>query len=132
LGFVGMVLVLGSGSHEEQLREETAEATHAREVVGTGASGVAPDLVHGAEEGLPAMRDAVVNWQRCWRAGDGNGACDGDAGLRPRCAIAEVGAGVGAEEGEDEEGGEALDDPAGFVEAEHLAGRGRGVAGRGT
>jgi hypothetical protein len=127
-----MVLVLGLGSHDEELAEETADVAEAREIVGLGAACVAIDLVHGAEEGLAAMGDAVRDRQRGSRGGDGDGARDGCCGLSARGSVAEIGMGVGAEKGEDEEGGEALDDPAGFVEAEHLARRGCGVAGRGT
>ena len=100
-----MVLMLASGSHDEELAEETADASEAGEVVGVGAARVALYLVHGAEEGLAAMGGAVVNWQRRRRAGDGGGVREGGGGLRARAAIAEVSVGVGAEEGEDEEGG---------------------------
>ena len=56
------VLVLELGSHDEELREETAEATHAGEVIRIGAAGVTLGLVNGAEEGLAAMEGSRVGW----------------------------------------------------------------------
>jgi len=104
---LGMVLVLGVlvlelGSHDEELAEETAEATHAGEVIRIGAAGVTLRLVYGAEDGLAAMRGAGVCWGEETLRG---GAGDGGGGLRARraVAVAEIGVGVGAEEGEDED-----------------------------
>jgi len=95
----------------------------ASEVVGGGTACVALDLVHGAEKDLPTMGDAGVDWRWCLRAGDGDGVRGGDAGLGAWGPVAHVGVKVGAEEGDDEDGGEGFDDPAGLGEAEHLAGR---------
>jgi hypothetical protein len=85
--------------------------------------------VHGAEKGRTAVRDAGVCRSE-ERLGDG--VRDGGGGLLAWGAVAEGCAGVGAEEGDDEEGGEAFDDPAGAIEALHFAGCGRGVGGKGT
>ena len=98
----------------------------AGEVEGSVAAGVAPGLVHGAEDGLAAVEGARVEGPRTLRARDGDGVGDGRCGLCARRSVVEAGVGVGAEEGEDEEGGQGLDDPAGFIEAQHFAGRGGG------
>jgi hypothetical protein len=119
-----MVLVLVSGSHDEELGEDTVEASEAGEVVGIGAARVVPGLMHGAEEGLAAMGGAGV----CGgEEGLGCGMRDRGDGLRVRGAVAAVGAGVGAEESDDEDAGEDFDGAAGFVEATHFAGRCGGV-----
>ena len=123
-GFVGMVLVLDLGSHDEELGEEAVESSKAGEVVGIRAAGSVFGLVNGAEERL-----AAVDWARAgWREECvGGGARDGGGGLRVRCSVAESDVCVGAEERYDEDAGEELEGAAGFAEAQHLAVHGRGV-----
>jgi len=100
-----------------------AEMPKASEVVGVGASRVALDLVHGAEKDLPAMEDAGVDWPWRLHAGDGDRVRGEGAGLGAWSTVAHVSVKVRAEKGDDEDGGEGFDDPAGFREADHLAGR---------
>ena len=84
----------------------------------------APGLMRTAKEHLAAM--GAVGACRS-KGGLCQGVRDRGAGLGGRCAVAEGRAYVGAEEGEDEKGGEALEDPAGSAEAEHSDGRGGSV-----
>ena len=124
LGFFGMVLVLVSGSHNEELHEETVEAPETGEVIRIGSAGVAFDVVNGAEERLAAVDWAGAGWRE---EGVGGGSRDGGGRLRVRCSVAESDVCVGAEERYDEDAGEELEGAAGFAEAQHLAVRGRGV-----
>ena len=95
----------------------------ASEVVRVGTSRVAVDLMDGAEKDLPAMEDVGVDWPWCLHAGDGDEVRGGDAGLGAWGSVAHPGVKVGAEEGDDEDGGEGFDDPARLGEADHLVGR---------
>jgi hypothetical protein len=54
-----MILVLSSGSHDEQLREETMEAPERGEVVEAGAWRTALGVADGKED-APAMVKAEV------------------------------------------------------------------------
>jgi len=125
------VAVLGLGSHDEELAEEAADVAEAREIEGSGAALVAVELVDGAEGRLVAMEGARVKGagaegRRGPGARDGGGVSDGRGGRGAwgSVAVAEVRVGVGAEEGEDEDGGEDFDGVAGAAEARHLAGVG--------
>ena len=100
-----------------------AEMPKAGEVVGVGAVCASLDLVHGAEKDLPATEGAGVGWQWCLYAGDGDGVRGEGAGLGAWGSVAHVGVNVGAEEGDNEDGGEGFDDPTGLGEADHLTGR---------
>jgi hypothetical protein len=117
--------VLDSGSHIEQPREESADAPEGGEVVGAGMLRVALDVAHGKGD-VGARCEAGV----CRRGDLRDKLREGGWGLSVRCAVADVGPGVGAEEGEDEDGAEGLDEPEGVLEAKPVAGRkgGRGVA----
>ncbi len=84
------------------------------------------DLVNGAEERLAAVGGARVGG--C-EDGVGGGSRDGGGGLQVGRSVAESDAGVGAEEGDDEDGGQELDGAAGFVKAAHFMGRGRRYRG---
>jgi len=121
-------LMLELGSHDEELADEAAEAAHAGEVVGIGAAGSAVDLMCWAEERVAAVLSAGVSWgEECLLGG----VVDGGGGLRVPTAVMDVVAGIGVEEGYDEEGGENLEGAARIVEARHSAGRG-GAGGSGV
>jgi hypothetical protein len=125
-GFVGMVLVLDLGSHDEELGEEAVKSSEAGEVVGMRAAGSVFGLVNGAEERLATVSGAGV----CRREEGVKGrARDGGRGLGVRRFVTERDAGVGAEEGKDEEAGEEFEGASGIVEAGHFTGRGMRVGG---
>ena len=107
-------------------REETVEAPETGEVIRIGSAGVAFDVVNGAEERLAAVGGAGV----CRREEGVRGRVrDGRRGLGVRRFVTERDAGVGAEEGKEEEAGEEFEGASGIVEAGHFTGRGMRVGG---
>ena len=114
------VMQAEAGEMEEAAAARVAWGAEGGEAVEARAA-VAVEVAADAEDGWLVVSGLAA---RCW--GGVEEGVGGDGGLGLGRAVARVGFGVGAEEGDDEDSREGLNGPAGAVEAAH-AGMGRGL-----